>query len=55
METTIKEEVKHLRVQNTDVYLHEYGEGKGKLTISNDYSHNYSYYWGAMGSSTVNL
>lgn len=48
METTIKEEVKHLRVEGTDVYLHEYG--KGKLTISNTYGHNYSHYW---GSSTV--
>lgn len=27
METTIKEEVKHLRVEGTDVYLHEYGDG----------------------------
>lgn len=37
METTIKEEVKHLKVEGTDVYLHEYGDGKGKLTISNTY------------------
>ena len=51
METTIKEEVKHLRVEGTDVYLHEYGDGKGKLTISNTYGYNYSHYWGAMGES----
>lgn len=40
-----------LRIKETDVFLDDQGEGRGKITISNSYGYNYSSYWGAMGGS----
>ena len=40
-----------LNFEDTDVYLEELSENAGKITISDSYGHNYSYYWGAMGGT----
>ena len=45
--------MEHIRIENTDVIFQEFGDGKGKIIISNDdYGYNFSYYWGAMGKDT---
>lgn len=38
-----------LRIKDTEIFLDDMGEGKGKITISNTYGYNFSHYWGAMG------
>ena len=40
-----------LRIDNVDVFLDNKEFGKGKITISDNYNHNFSYYWGAMGDT----
>jgi hypothetical protein len=35
----------------TEVILHNYRLGQGKIIISNPYGNNHSYYWGAMGET----
>jgi len=40
-----------LKIETTDVFLEDFGEGKGKITLSDTYGHNYSMFWGAMGGS----
>lgn len=42
--------ITHFRIDYTDVILQDYGDGKGKIIISNDdRDYNLSYYWGSMG------
>lgn len=41
--------IARLKIDNTDIFLEDLGEGKGKITISDTYGHNYSTFWGAMG------
>lgn len=41
---------KQIKIDDTDVFLENFGVGNGKITISDSYNHNYSYHWGAMGS-----
>lgn len=44
--------MKHIKIGNTDVFLDDKGEGKGKITISDiEWGYNFSFYWGAMGCS----
>jgi hypothetical protein len=43
--------VKILRIDDTDIFLQNYGLGEGKITVSNTWGRNYSYYWGAMGGT----
>lgn len=43
--------IKILRIDNTDVFLEDMGSNKGKITISDTYDHNYSYFWGSMGGT----
>lgn len=43
--------INKIRIDNTDIFLEDFEPGKGKITVSDTYGHNYSYYWGAMGSS----
>ena len=40
-----------LTIDNTDVFLEDLGENEGKVTVSNTYGYNYSYYWGSMGGN----
>lgn len=40
-----------IRIDNTDVFLQNMEKGQGKITISDTYGHNYSYYWGSMGDT----
>lgn len=49
--TAIEPTVKKLQIGDTDVFLENFEKGKGKITISNTYGHNYSMFWGAMGES----
>lgn len=49
MSTVAASPIEKLRIDDTDVYLENIGPGKGKVTLSDSYGHNYSYYWGAMG------
>lgn len=44
-----------LKIDGTDVFIEDLGDGKGKVTISNIYGHNYSHYWGAMGSNILDF
>jgi elongation factor P--beta-lysine ligase len=39
------------KVGESDIFLEELGENKGKITVSDVYGHNYSMYWGAMGGT----
>ena len=41
--------IKKIRIDNTDIFLEDFEPGKGKITVSDTYGHNYSYFWGAMG------
>ena len=34
--------MKVLKVKETEIFLDDQGDGKGKITISNTYGHNYS-------------
>ena len=38
-----------IKIDNTDIFLDDTGEGTGKITISNTYGYNFSHYWGCMG------
>lgn len=40
--------IQKIRIGNTDIFLEDMGEGKGKITVSDTYGYNYSMYWGAM-------
>lgn len=45
--------MEHIKIDYTDVIIQEFGDGKGKIIISNDnYGYNFSYYWNAMGKNT---
>jgi len=44
-------EITKIRIGDTDVYLEDYDNGRGKIVVSNSYGHNYSYYWGAMSGT----
>lgn len=42
------------RIDYADVILQDYGDGKGKIIISDDnWGYNFSHYWGAMGKDTL--
>lgn len=43
--------MERIKIGNTDVFLEDYGQGKGKIIISNTYGYNFSYFWGSMGSN----
>ena len=43
--------VKVIKIDNSDIFLESFGDGKGKITISNTEGYNYSHYWGAMGDN----
>ena len=47
--------INKIRIDNTDVFLEDLGENEGKITISNTYGYNYSYYWGSMNGSLSNF
>lgn len=49
MTTATAPAIEKIRIDNTDIFLEDFEPGKGKITISDTYGHNYSYYWGAMG------
>lgn len=40
-----------LKIDDTDVFLQEIGPGQGKITISNTWGYNFSFYWGSMGGT----
>lgn len=40
-----------IKIENTDVFLEDFEPNQGKITISDTHGHNYSTYWGAMGSN----
>lgn len=43
--------MERIKIKNTDIFLEDYGDNKGKIIISNTYGYNFSYYWGSMGSN----
>jgi len=43
--------MKIIKIANTDIFLDDLGNNKGKITISDTYNHNYSYFWGSMGGT----
>lgn len=47
--------ITQLKIDNTDVFLEDFGENSGKITISDTYGHNYSMFWGAMGGSLIDF
>lgn len=44
-------DMKHIEIGNTDVFLEDLGNGKGKISITDTEGYNYSHYWGAMGGN----
>lgn len=40
-----------IKIDETEIFLDDKGSGQGKITISNTYGYNFSYYWGSMGDS----
>ena len=42
-----------LRLNGADIIFQELGKGQGKLIVSGENEHNYSYYWGSMGAETL--
>lgn len=43
-----------IKLGKTDVIFQEFGDGKGKIIVSDDeYGYNFSYSWGAMGKDTT--
>ena len=44
-------ELRKVKIDNTDIFLEDLGENQGKITVSNTWGYNYSYYWGAMGGN----
>jgi len=41
--------INRIKIENADVFLEDFGPNQGKITISDTYGHNFSYYWGSMG------
>lgn len=41
----------NLKIEGTDIILQDLEKGQGKIIIANTYGFNFSYFWGAMGSS----
>lgn len=41
--------LRKLTIGDTDIFLEDFETGRGKITISNVWGHNYSYFWGSMG------
>jgi len=39
------------KIGDSEVLLDDYGEGRGKIIITDNYYNNYSYYWGSMGGT----
>lgn len=50
MNTTVTQ-VEKLKIGDVEIYLEDFGEGKGKIILSNTNGTSYSYYWNAMGGS----
>ena len=44
---------KIINIDNTEIILHDYEKGKGKIIVANPYGYNYSHYWGAMGEEKI--
>ena len=40
-----------LKIDGVDVFLDNKELGQGKITISDNYTNNFSYYWGSMGGT----
>lgn len=47
----MNKDIEIIEIDDTEIFLDDKGNGQGKITISNTYGFNYSYYWGAMGCS----
>lgn len=45
--------VRSFRLQERDVLLFNIAERQGKIILTDAYYNNYSYYWGSMGSSSI--
>lgn len=41
--------IKIVKIDNTDVFIEDIDINQGKITVSNTYGYNYSHYWGSMG------
>lgn len=46
----IEEKITHIKIDGVDIYLHDYEFGRDKITISDSWGNNYSYFWDAMGN-----
>jgi hypothetical protein len=40
-----------IKIEDTDIFLDDQGNGQGKIIIANTYGYNFSFFWGAMGGS----
>lgn len=40
-----------LKIDTTNIFLEDLGDGKGRITISDDYRGAFNHYWGSMGCS----
>jgi len=53
--TQEKVSIEKITIDETEIFLDELGNNRGKITVSNIYGHNYSYFWGAMGGTLKNF
>lgn len=44
-----------LKIDSTEIILQNYEKGQGKIIISDLYHGSYSFYWGSMGDSTIEI
>jgi hypothetical protein len=51
MTTEVENNIFKIKINNTDIFLEDFGDNKGKITVSDTYGYNYSMFWGAMGGS----
>lgn len=42
--------MEHIQIDETDIFLDDMGDGRGKIIISNTWGYNFSHFWGSMGS-----
>ena len=43
--------MENFKIDETDIILEDYDDGKGKIIIANTWGYNFSFFWGSMGSS----
>lgn len=51
-EIIVDSKLKRFKIGDVDIILEDFEVGRGKIIVSDNYDHNYSYFWGSMGKNT---